>query len=694
MNIKKEILLRVRIVFFIIILISLAIIYSIFNLQFNQGEYWQSKSTNINFKYDKIKASRGNILSDDGSILATSLPFYKVALDPSIASNENFKNNIDSLSYLLSSFFKDNSSSYYRNMISKARKDKRRYILLNKKKIGYQDKKVLSKWPIFRDGRLKGGILFEKKDERYRPFSRLGYRTIGSVDENNNGTVGIEYSYNSFLNGLDGEVLKQKIAGNYWKPIYDGTEKLPKNGSDVVTTINVNLQDISESALLDGMIKNNADYGSVILMEVKTGEIKAIANFSKNKSGYYTENYNYAIQGMHEPGSTFKLASLLAYIEDSDVSIYDSIDTGNGEFKFYTETMKDHKPGGYGKITVKEVFEKSSNIGIAKMVENHFRDKPDIFLNYIKKFGFNKNFKFQIYGASVPSIKNHTDSAWSKVSLPWIAHGYEFMLTPLHTLSFYNAIANDGYFIEPKIVKKIKEANKVITKFNEFDRFKIISNNSVKTAIQLLEGVVENGTADNIKHSNYKIAGKTGTAKKVINGKYVNRYYTSFVGFFPSEEPRYSCIVVIDNPKKYRIYGSDVAAPVFKEIADKIFISDTKYFKEMKENDIKFSFPRIRSGFKKDLIDISNSLGLSNHSKTEDDWVRTKIIDNSIFWEGINSKSYLVPNVVGMTLKDAIFILESKGLDVNFSGRGRVKKQNISPGKLIKNYKSITIKLG
>ena len=694
MNIKKEILYRVRIVFFIIILISLAIIYSIFNLQFNQGEYWQSKSTNINFKYDKIKASRGNILSDDGSILATSLPFYKVALDPSIVSNENFENNIDSLSYLLSSFFKDNSSSYYKNMISKARKDNRRYILLNRKKIGYQDKKVLSKWPIFRDGRLKGGVLFEKKDERYRPFSRLGYRTIGSVDENNNGTVGIEYSYNSFLNGLDGEVLKQKIAGNYWKPIYDGTEKLPKNGSDVVTTIDVNLQDISESALLDGMIKNNADYGSIILMEVKTGEIKAIANFSKNKSGYYTENYNYAIQGMHEPGSTFKLASLLAYIEDSDISIYDSIDTGNGEFKFYSETMKDHKPGGYGKITVKEVFEKSSNIGIAKMVDNHFNDKPEIFLNYINKFGFNKNFKFQIYGASVPSIKNHTDSAWSKVSLPWIAHGYEIMLTPLHTLSFYNAIANEGYFIEPKIVKKIKEANKVITKFNEFDRFKIISNNSVKTAIQLLEGVVENGTADNIKHSNYKIAGKTGTAKKVINGKYVNRYYTSFVGFFPSEEPRYSCIVVIDNPKKYRIYGSDVAAPVFKEIADKIFISDTKYFTEMKENDIKFSFPRIRSGFKKDLIDISNSLGLSNHSKTEDDWVRTKIIDNSIFWEGINSKSYLVPNVVGMTLKDAIFILESKGLDVNFSGRGRVKKQNISPGKLIKNYKSITIKLG
>ena len=694
MNIKKEILFRVRIVFALIILISLAIIFSIFDLQYNQGEYWESKSENINFRYDTIKASRGNILSDDGSILATSLPFYKVALDPSIPDKRILEDGIDSLSFLLASFFNDKSKNEYKKLILTARENDRQYLLLNGKKIGYQDKKKLSKWPIFRMGRLKGGILFEKMDERYRPFSKLGYRTIGSIDENNKGTVGIEYSYNSYLDGKDGEILKQKIAGDYWKPIYDGTEKQPQNGFDVVTTINVNLQDIAESALLRGLVNNDADYGSVILMDVQSGEIKAISNFSKNKFGYYTENYNYAIQGMHEPGSTFKLASILAYIEDTNRSIYDSIDTGDGEFRFYTEIMKDHKPGGYNKITIKEVFEKSSNIGIAKIIDNHFKKKPEVYLEYIKKFGFNKNFEFQMYGASIPSIKNSTDSTWSKVSLPWIAHGYEFMLTPLHTLSFYNAVANDGYFIEPKIVKEIRNANKSVKKFKSSNKLKIASNSSIKTAIKLLEGVVENGTADNIKHSNYNIAGKTGTAKKVVNGKYVNQYYTSFAGFFPSEEPKYSCIVVIDNPKKYRIYGSDVAAPVFKEIADKIFISDKKYFKEMKKNDIKFTFPRIRSGYRTDLVNLSNNLGLSNHSVANSEWVKTKIIDNSIFWEGINSKIYLVPNVVGMTLKDAIFILESRGLNVSFSGRGRVLRQSISPGKLIKDYKKITISLG
>ncbi len=694
MNIKKEILFRVKIAFAFILLVSLAITYSIFDLQFREGDFWQSKSENINFKFDKIKASRGNILSDDGSILATSLPFYKVAIDPSIVSQSLLDNNIDSLALLLSSFFKDKSKNQYKKNIVDARKNNRRYLLLNRKKIDYQEKKILSKWPIFREGRLNGGVLFEKKDERFRPFSKLGYRTIGSVDENNRGTVGLEYSFNSYLDGKDGEILTQKLAGNNWMPIYDGSEIQPKNGYDIVTTINVNLQDIAESALLKGLELNDADYGSVILMEVNTGEIKAISNFSKNKSGYYTENYNYAIQGMHEPGSTFKLASMLAYIEQTNRSVDDSVDTGEGEFRFYSETMKDHKPGGYGKITIKEVFEKSSNIGVAMLIDETFKQKPQNFLSYLKKFGFSDDFDFQIFGSSKPQIKNYSDSTWSKVSLPWIAHGYELMLTPLHTLSFYNAIANGGYYIKPKIVNKIKNANSTIKEFKTPSPEKIATKNSINTMKLILEGVVENGTADNIKHSNYKIAGKTGTAKKVLNGKYINRYYTSFAGFFPSEDPKYSCIVVIDNPKKYRIYGSDVAAPVFKEIADKIFISDEKYFAEMKNEELKFSFPQIRSGFKKDLVYLSNNLALSNHSTNESEWVRTKLVDNSIYWERINLNTRYVPNVVGMTLKDAIFLLESRGLKVSFKGKGRVKYQNIPPGKLTKNFNSININLG
>jgi len=694
MNIKKEILFRVKISFAFLVIISLAIVYSIFDLQFRQGDHWNSKSENINFKFDNIKASRGNILADDGSILATSLPFYKVAIDPSIASSKLIEENIDSLALLLSIYFKDKSKDEYKNNILSARDNKRRYLLLNRKKIDYQEKKKLSSWPIFREGRLNGGVLFEKKDERFRPFSKLGYRTIGSVDENNKGTVGLEYSFNSYLDGKDGKILTRKLAGNNWMPIYDGSEIQPKNGYDIVTTINVNLQDIAESALLKGLELNNADYGSVVLMEVETGEIKAISNFSKNKSGYYTENYNYAIQGMHEPGSTFKLASMLAYIEETNRSVLDSIDTGDGEFRFYTETMKDHKPGGYGKITIKEVFEKSSNIGVAMLIDDTFKDKPQNFLSYLKKFGFSHEFNFQIFGSSKPQIKNFADSTWSKVSLPWIAHGYELMLTPLHTLTFYNAIANNGYYVQPQIVKHVKNANDIIQKFDVPYPEKIATKNSVNTMKVLLEGVVENGTADNIKHSNYKIAGKTGTAKKVLNGRYVNRYYTSFAGFFPSEDPKYSCIVVIDNPKKYRIYGSDVAAPVFKEIADKIFISDDKYFTEIKEDEIKFSFPQIRSGYREDLIYLSNNMALSNHSVDESEWVKTKLVDNSIYWEKINSNERYIPNVVGMTLKDAIYLLESRGLKVSFKGKGRVKYQNISPGKLSKNFDTINIKLG
>jgi cell division protein FtsI (penicillin-binding protein 3) len=291
-------------------------------------------------------------------------------------------------------------------------------------------------------------------------------------------------------------------------------------------------------------------------------------------------------------------------------------------------------------------------------------------------------------------IKSINDSTWSNVSLPWIAHGYEIMLTPLHTLSFYNAVANDGIYVNPRIVKEIRRANQIIKKIDNLEKFKISSSNSIKIATKLLEGVVENGTANNINNSYYKIAGKTGTTKKVLNGKYVNKYYTSFVGFFPSENPKYSCIVVIDNPKKYRIYGSDVAAPVFREIADKIFLSDKNYFKEIKSDELPISFPMIRSGYREDLINISNNLGLSNHSESENDWVKTKVIDNAIFWEGINLNSNLIPNVIGMTLKDAIYLLESRGLEVSFSGRGRVKKQTIPPGKLLKNYKKIKINLG
>ena len=697
MNIKKSILFNAKISFLVVVLFSSLIIYRIFILQFKEGSHWDKISENMNLSLLDIKANRGSILSDDGSILATSLPFYKVAIDPSIVNNSIFNEKIDSLSFLLSNFFNDRSKESYKSLIKKAKDSGKKYLILNSKRINHEEKEILSKWPIFNEGRLKGGVIFEKIEKRYRPFSKLGYRTIGSVDENYNGIVGLEYSFNNYLIGKDGKALYQKIAGNNWKPVFDGNEVNPENGYDILTTININMQDIAETALLNGLISNNAEYGCAIIMDVKSGDIKSISNLSRNSKGGYIELYNYAIgsQGSREPGSTFKLASMLALFEDSRLELMDTIDTGNGQYKFYTEIMKDHKEGGYGKITVKDVFEQSSNIGVAKLIEGQFKASPSKFLNYINKFGLSRDLNFQMIGYGKPFIKNSNDSSWSKVSLPWMAHGYELKVTPLQTLSFYNAIANNGKFVKPLIVKKIIKANNVIKEFDtEIFEEKIASNRSIQKAKLLLEGVVERGTAKNINNSYYKIAGKTGTAKKVINGRYVNKYYTSFVGFFPSEKPQYSCIVIIDEPKNYRIYGSDVAAPVFREISDRLLLTDHNVFNEFQKTEItNNNFPLIRSGFRNDLIDISNYFGISNHSNTSDDWVKTKVIDNSISWESNTSAINLMPNVIGMTYKDALYLLEKRGLKVNFSGSGRVKKQSVSPGKNTKNYSTIHLSL-
>ncbi|MFT4834901.1 MAG: cell division protein FtsI (penicillin-binding protein 3) [Marinoscillum sp.] len=696
MSIKKDILLRVRIAFLLVFLFSAAVVYRIFTVQYIEGDKWEGYAETMGLQVMKVKATRGSIYSDDGSLLATSLPFYQVAFDPYLPSKELYNSQIDSLCYLLSSFYKDMSPLQYKRKISEARKDRRRYLILNRQEVGYQDKKKIEQWPIFREGRLTGGIIFEKVETRYLPFSHLGYRTIGTVNSDNRGVVGLEYSFDKELGGQDGEVLKQRMAGGGWKPVYDGSEVRPKDGYDIHTTLNVDLQDVTESALHAALRKHQADYGAVILMEVKTGEIKAISNLSRNSNGDYYERYNYAVgsQGAREPGSTFKLASMIALFEDSDIKLTDSVDTGNGAMKFFNETMRDHKPGGYGKLTVQEVFEKSSNIGTAKLITEHFGSKPSKYTDYIKNIGLDKPLGFQMVGEGTPYIKDPTDSTWSGISLPWISHGYELKMTPLQTLALYNAVANNGKMIQPLIVKSVKKANRNIEKYEaEVLNPKICSKSTLRDVKIMLEGVVERGTAQNIKNDRYKIAGKTGTAKKVQNGKYTNAYYTSFAGYFPADAPKYSCIVVIDEPKGYQIYGSDVAAPVFKEIADKIYALETNLHKELEDNRIQYSgvFPVIRSGKQSELQMITNELGISNHSDSESAWVKTDVVNHSVFWEDNTPKADRVPDVRGMTLRDAIYLLENAGLKVALAGRGRVSSQSISPGT--KYSKGATIKL-
>ncbi len=696
MNIKRSILIRVRVAFIAVFLFGLLIIYKIGDIQFIQGEKWTAIAEKIGLQYRTVHATRGNILSDNGSLLATSLPFYKVAFDPSRASEKIYSEGIDSLSYLLANIYGDKSQKEYKRKINDARVSGRRYMVINRHQINYQQKKEMGQWPIFRYGRMKGGVIFEKSEKRFKPFTYLANRTIGYVNENNQG-AGLEYSFNADLSGQDGRALYQKVAGGNWKPVYDGNEVRPIDGFDIETTIDINLQDITEDALLGALVKHNADYGSVVVMEVNTGEIKAISNLSRYKNGKYGETYNYAVgtHGLREPGSTFKLVTMIALLEDSNIKLTDTIATGNGRLKIYDSEIRDHHEGGYGTITVEEAFELSSNVAMAKLADKHFGLKPATFYSYMENLGITEPLGFQMIGEGIPKVKKPEE--WSGLTLPWMAHGYGLEITPLQTLALYNAIANQGEMIKPIIVKKIYSADKEILSFRTSRiKRKICSDKTLEKIQKMLEGVVETGTANNIHTPHYAIAGKTGTAVTLKNGRYTKEYYTSFVGYFPADKPQYSIIVVIQNPRGIYKYGNSVAAPVFREISDKIYANNVEMHKVMDPNIVaeKGIFPVVRSGNVEDLTLICNDLGISNHTITEEEWVKSRINNNSIDWRANKIQDQIVPDVVGMTLRDAIYVLENNGVKVKFEGKGRVTKQSIAPGKRVGGVMKITLKLG
>lgn len=695
MNIKRSILLRVRIAFVAMVIFCGGIIYKMSVTQWVQGDYWQEKANQISYKERAIEATRGNIYSDNGSLLATSLPFYKLAFDPTIPSKEVFENGIDSLSLLLNRHFRSKLAAGYKSTLRDARTNNRQYILLSKREINYHEKIKISKWPIFRHGRYGGGVIFEKVDKRFNPFDNLSRRTIGFINENMRG-AGLEYSFNDDLAGRDGRSMYRKIAGGDWKMIYDGSQQKTIEGINISTTIDVNLQDVSETALKRSLIRHKAEYGLVVVMEVHTGEIKAISNLSRVGSEYM-ETYNYAVGGLHEPGSTIKLATMMALLEETNLSLEDSIDTGNGVFKIYENRVKDHQEGGWGTLSIQESFEKSSNVAMVKLVDKYFGVEPEKFVTYFDKLHLSKPLNFQIKGEGKPKIPRPGEEGWSGITLPWMAHGYGLEITPLHTLTLYNAIANGGKMIKPIVVKSASRADKVLEKYNsEVLNPRICSPETLTKLKLMLEGVVESGTAINIRGAHYGIAGKTGTAQILENGRYTSRYITSFAGYFPADNPKYSAIVLIKDPQGWEQYGSNVAAPVFKEIADNIYARDIEMHEVFTNNEERVTdvFPVIRGGNLEELNLICNELGISNHIEDSDDWVRTRIVGNAVKWVSGEITPGLVPNVVGMTLRDAMYILENSGLRINFSGSGRVKSQSIYPGRRLQEGDIIKLDLG
>jgi cell division protein FtsI (penicillin-binding protein 3) len=689
MAIRDEIVWRSGVVYFAIALLAAALLIRILILQYVQHGKWADMSEKYVFKTGEAEANRGDILTDDGRLLASSVPYYTIYMDTRSTgmSSSTFAAGINGLSAGLSRLLGERSAGGWKELITNARRKGDRYLLI-KRKVDYETLKQLKELPIFREGQYKGGMVAQAESRRILPNNDLAVRTIGYLNLGNEGNeVGIEGSFDKELAGRNGVAVKQRLTGGDWITVENANSVESVDGNDVVTTLDIDLQDVASTALLNQLRKNNAHHGCAVLMEVSTGDIKAITNLEIGNDGGYHETYNYAIGESTEPGSTFKLPALMAALEDGVIDTGDIVDTGTGTVKFYNHIIRDTKEDGYGKITVSQVFEKSSNVGTSKAIYEHYKENPKAFVNRLYAMKLNEKLNIQIKGEGTPLIRYPGDKLWSGLTLPMMSHGYEVQLTPLQILTFYNAVANDGRMMRPRFVTEILHNGNVIRRYEpEVIINSIASRSTIRKAKKMMEGVVEHGTATNLNNQNYKIAGKTGTAqiargKKGYRQDAVISYQASFVGYFPAENPLYSCIVVVNAPSTGVYYGNLVAGSVFREISDKVYA--TRFFRDYRpensDNSI-VSAPEVGNGYREDINEVLGNLRVRYRRTADDDWVATRESGDTIRLAGIKIQRGLVPDVRGMSLRDAIYVLENSGLRVRYSGKGRVLRQSPEHG--------------
>ena len=646
---------------------AIAVVFKLCTIQFVHGEKYRAMAQKRSVRTMPIPANRGNVYSADGSLLATSIPKYDIRIDAIQPSEKFFQNNIKAFADSLSNYT-GKSQSYHEQSIRKARKSKNRYFLLARN-ISYSDYIRLRNFPILEKGAIKGGLIVEQTTKREHPMGGIAERTIGyeKIDENDYATrVGIDGAFGlKYLRGNDGKRVKQKIGNGQWKPIRDVNEVEPKDGYDVYTTIDVNIQDIAHHSLLGQLEIYEAEHGCVVVMDVKTGEIKAISNLGRNKEGKYYERLNYAVGESHEPGSTFKVMAMMAALEDKVIDTSTVIDTKNGRKYFYGRTISDSHHGGYGKISAAKALEVSSNIGLATIIDDNYSKNPEKFLKRIRAWGLDETLGISIIGEGKPVIPKPGDKIWSKNALPSMAYGYNMQLTPLQTLAFYNAIANNGELIKPRFLTAVKEFDREIEVFEkEVLVKKICSDKTLLEIKDILKNIVVRGTGKKLYSETFSMAGKTGTARTDYGDneawKKDPKYISSFAGYFPADNPKYSCIVVIHKPStKVGFYGADVSGPVFKRIAQKIY-TDTP------------------------LIDEVESLKYNNE-------IVEKSFEN--FNSVTNTYKTIMPNVVGMPAMDAIAILENMEVNVRVTvnGSGVVKKQSVSSNIKLKSNQTIVL---
>jgi cell division protein FtsI (penicillin-binding protein 3) len=702
-DIKKDILVRVYLVYLVVLLFGLFIIARVVMIQQFEKKQFLEMAKKQEIHLFETEAIRGNILADDGSLLAVSVPIFEVRMDVMTDSltDEVFKHNVDSLSVCLSQLFNDRAPSSYKDMLWEGRRNENRYLLIQRD-VTYPQLNRMRHFPIFKRGKFKGGLIVIAQYERELPYKSLARRIIGyeSGEGDKKVFVGLEGSFTKNMQGVNGQRLMRRIGGQAWVPVDPESQIEPQNGDDIITTLDVNLQDLAESSLRKELIADSADHGCVILMEVKTGYLRAMANLGRTKRGTYEEIFNYAIGESQETGSTFKLASFLVALDDNKIDLNTPINCTGG-ITYYSGRKMEDSHHGLGLLTALQVFEKSSNVGTSRMIYSAYAGSPQRYIDGLYRIGINRPLGLQIAGEGKPYIKTTKSKYWSALSLPWMSIGYEISLAPIHLLTLYNAVANNGVMVKPLFVREIRRNGQLVKRFDPVViNPRIVSASAIQKAKALLEGVVTEGTGANIKSPNYQIAGKTGTCQIAAGNKGYRQgtkqvqYKGSFVGYFPADNPKYSLIVVIVNPRKGKYYGGAVAAPVFRELSDRLYAIRPDIMIPLPHDTASSFLPFAQAGQMKDLEAAFIFLGMNARPENgQSPYGRPVASGDKIFLTPAPVARGIMPDVCGMGLKDALFLLESQGMNVLVNGKGTIVRQSISPGKPVYKGMPVVIEL-
>ncbi len=706
MTVKKEIIVRFGFVYAVAVLIMIPILLFAGKTIFTEGNFWRSQGAKSKIDSLIVKPNRGNILASDGKLLASSIPSYRLYMDFKAHGfrKDTLDKYIESISDMLADIYINKSKEEIKKHILHGYRKGSSYYPLGSQNISYTELKEVKAHPYFRKGANASGLSVYEQVSRKKPFGSLASRTVGGLygEIDKGGSSGLEMRYDSLLRGKPGISSRQKIAGKFRSV----NEVDPVDGLDIKTTIDVNIQDITESALLNELIQVEAERGCAVVMEVNTGEIKAICNLKRIGENRYAETENFAVSSQTEPGSTFKVASIIAALEDGVIDTSYKVDTEKGIWKVKGENMVDHNwkadgSGGYGKISVAQAIWYSSNIGISKMIYEKYDSKRERFVDLIYKMGLNQPIDLEIPGSGKPKIKYPGNSAvWSDISLPWVSIGYETQIPPIHILTFYNAIANNGKMVKPFFVKSICKNGDEIEQFStETINPSICSQGTLKKVHRMLIDVVEKGTARAARSENFQIAGKTGTAQVNYGRRGVTKtHQLTFCGFFPADAPKYTCIVVVWSPSR-KVYPSagNICGSVFKNVAERIYAQSPLLQDEPQAacNVVDIQTPVTKDGKRKELQIVLDKLDIPYTPKgmEQEEWIFSEAQKKTVNMRTQKIYAHIVPNTIGMGARDAVFLLENKGLQVRISGRGRVTSQSIEAGKAIKKGDIIQLRL-